>query len=48
MKQTPVENLLLQFHLSQSEIVEIRKVVKAYQTYKMHVNVAFDSDNVKN
>ena len=38
-----MENLLLQFHLSQHEIVAIRKNVKDYQMYKMHVNLAFDS-----
>ena len=42
-----MENLLLQFHLSQDEITEIRKHTKAYSFFKMHVNLAFDSGDVE-
>lgn len=41
-----MENLLLQFHLSQADIVEVRKISRAYQMFKLHVNLAFDSGDV--
>ena len=37
-----IENLLLQFHLSQQEILNLRKYVQKYQAFEMHVMLAFD------
>ena len=41
----PKENLLIQFKLGQMEMVEIRKRVRAYKTFAMHVHLAFDGVN---
>ena len=37
--------MLLQFLLTQKDIVQMRKQVQKYQVFEMHVNLAFDQDN---
>ena len=39
----PQENTLMQFQLSQTDLIEIRKTVRAHQTFAMHVHLAFDN-----
>lgn len=43
----PKENLLIQFKLGQAEMIDIRKRVRAYKKFAMHVHEAFDSENTE-